>query len=95
MEGHEMNWAWFNTGTEECLMPDAVESRVTVVETRLESLMETLANQLSTMNTRMGSVQHSLNERLNDLRAWLIALTTLAGVQFATMLTLAIVVLRR
>jgi hypothetical protein len=62
----------------------ALESRVTVVETRLETLMETLAQQL-----------HTMNERMNDIRAWLIALTALAGLQFTAMLTLAILVLRR
>jgi hypothetical protein len=36
-----------------------------------------------------------MNERLNDIRAWLMALTGLMGAQFAAIVALAILVARR
>jgi hypothetical protein len=69
----------------------ALERRVTVVETRLETLMVGRACGLFALAQQF----HTMNERMNDIRAWLIALTALAGLQFTAMLTLAILVLRR
>jgi hypothetical protein len=60
-------------------------------EGRLAASIEALANQLNTMNERINSVECSLNERLNDIRTWLIALTILAGAILAALVTLVIV----
>jgi hypothetical protein len=63
-------------------------------EGRLDALMEKVANRLNTMNERIGGIERSLNERLNDLRPWLIVLTTLAGAQLAALVALAITMSR-
>jgi hypothetical protein len=63
-------------------------------EGRLDALMEKVANRLNTMNERIGGIECSLNERLNDLRPWLIVLTTLAGAQLAALVALAITMSR-
>jgi hypothetical protein len=63
-------------------------------EGRLDAFMEQVTNRLNTMNERISSVERSLNERLNDQRAWLIALTALAGAQLAALVTLALAMCR-
>jgi hypothetical protein len=63
-------------------------------EGRLDALMEKVANRLNTMNERIGGVERRLNERLKDLRAWLITLTTLACAELAALVTLATVMCR-
>jgi chaperonin cofactor prefoldin len=67
------------------------EDRVLVLETQLKTLMETLATQLGTMNERFTDV----HRRLDDLRAWLIALTGLAGAQLTAMVAMALTLARR
>jgi hypothetical protein len=70
------------------------EERLSTLEARFETFMETLVNQLSTINERISGSERSLTERLNHLRIWLIALTGLAGVQLAALIALNIVLSR-
>ena len=63
-------------------------------EGRLDAVMEQVANPLNTMNERISSVERSLNERLNDLRTWLIVLTSLTGAQLAALVALAMAMCR-
>ena len=63
-------------------------------EGRLDAVMEQVANPLNTMNERISGVERSLNERLNDLRTWLIVLTSLTGAQLAALVALAMAMCR-
>jgi hypothetical protein len=67
--------------TEECL---------STLEARFDTFTQTLANQLATINERFAEVCR----RLDGIRAWLIALTGLAGVQLAATVGLAIAMSR-
>jgi hypothetical protein len=60
------------------------DERMGVLEARVETLMETLATQLGTMN-----------ERLGDLRAWLLALTGLSAAQLTALVAIALTLARR
>jgi hypothetical protein len=85
------------------------DARAIATEAKLDALMVgracgsfALAGQLGGIHERLSSLERHVDERigdvhrrLDDLRTWLIALTALAGWQCATLVTLAIVVLRR
>jgi len=70
------------------------EERLSTLEARFETFMQTLVNQLSTINERISGSERSLTERLNHLRIWLIALTGLAGAQLMATVALAITMTR-
>jgi hypothetical protein len=70
------------------------EERLSTLDARFETFMETLVNQLSTINERISGSERSLTERLNHLRIWLIALTGLAGAQLMATVALAIAMTR-
>jgi hypothetical protein len=67
---------------------------MTTTEGRLDAFMGKVANPLNTMNERIGSVECTMNERRNDQRAWLIALTALDGAQLVALATLAVATCR-
>jgi hypothetical protein len=66
------------------------EERLSTLDARFDTLLETLSNQIKSNNKCFDDVLR----RLDGLRAWLIALTALAGVQLGATVALAIVMSR-
>ena len=60
--------------------------------------MATMEDRVTALETRVGAIEAVLtqmHERLNDIRAWLMALTGLVGAQFAAIVVLAVTLARR
>jgi hypothetical protein len=59
-------------------MAETVDSRLTTLESRVDTLMETLATQF-----------HTMNERLSDLRAVILGVLALQAAQLVVLVTMA------
>jgi hypothetical protein len=62
------------------------EERLSTLDARFDTLIETLSNQITSNNERFPEVCR----RLDNIRAWLIALTGLASMQSLATVALAI-----
>jgi hypothetical protein len=80
-------------------MAETLEARVSNIEGRLDTLLETIAGTLHTMNERTGDLQKNMNERMNDLRQSMntgfVVLGAISAAQLAGIVTLVVVLLQK
>jgi hypothetical protein len=79
-------------------MENSTETRLRAVETRVETLLESIAGQLGTMNERLSDGNTSVSARIDDLRStlhtWIVVMAAITAAHMAATIAIAVALFR-